>query len=45
VFADLNLFFEDKNFRPLPWAYPDYSHIDFIGFFTWIREILKKKLD
>lgn len=45
VYSDLNLLFEGKSFRPLPWAYPDYAHPDFIGFFNWARQfvLLKKE--
>jgi len=43
VFSDLNLQFENKSFRPLPWAYPDYAHSDFIQFFNWVRVFLLRK--
>lgn len=42
VYGDLNLQFENKTFRPLPWAYPDYAHPDFIQFFNWVRGFLKR---
>ena len=42
VFSDLNLQFENKIFKPRPWAYPDYSHPDFINFFTWVRGFLHR---
>lgn len=44
VYADLNLQFENKTMKPLPWAYPDYSHSDFILFFNWMRGFLHKKI-
>lgn len=43
VFSDLNLQFENKSFKPLPWAYPDYAHSDFIEFFNWVRVFLLRK--
>lgn len=43
VFSDLNLQFENKSFKPLPWTYPDYSHPDFIMFFNWVRGFLLRK--
>ncbi len=43
VYSDLNLQFENKTFHPLPWAYPDYSHPDFINFFNWVRGFLYRK--
>lgn len=44
VYADLNLQFEQKSMRSLPWTYPDYSHPDFIAFFNWLRAFLHKKI-
>lgn len=43
VYADLNLHFENKTMKPLPWAYPDYSHPDFLLFFNWLRGFLHRK--
>lgn len=43
VYADLNLQFENKTMKALPWAYPDYSHPDFIVFFNWMRGFLHRK--
>lgn len=43
VFCDLNLQFENKSFKPLPWTYPDYAHPDFIRFFNWVRGFLLRK--
>ena len=44
VYSDLNLKFENKSFRALPWAYPDYAHPDFIHFFNWVRGFLHRKI-
>lgn len=44
VYSDLNLQFENKSFRALPWAYPDYAHPDFIQFFNWVRGFLHRKI-
>lgn len=43
VFSDLNLKIENKSFKALPWAYPDYAHPDFIQFFNWSRNFLLRK--
>lgn len=44
VYSDLNLQFENKSFKALPWAYPDYAHPDFIKFFNWVRGFLHRKI-
>jgi hypothetical protein len=43
VYSDLNLVFESKSFKTLPWTYPDYAHPDFINFFNWVRGMLLRK--
>lgn len=44
VYADLNLQYENKSMRPLPWTYPDYAHPEFIQFFNWLRGFLHRKI-
>lgn len=41
VFANLELFFQDHEFKTFPWSYPDYSHPDIREFFRWSRSFLK----
>ncbi len=45
VYVDLNLIFEQNNFKALPWTYPDYQHPDFIEFFQFSRNLLLQKIN
>jgi hypothetical protein len=44
VYADLTYFYEDKTFKAFTWTYPDYSHVEFVDFFNYMRSILQKKI-
>jgi len=38
IFADLELVFMGKTFRPLEWTYPDYKKREYIVFFNSVRQ-------
>jgi len=38
VYADLTLIYQDSNFRPLPWSYPDYASPKTREIFKLIRK-------
>jgi len=44
IYADLELTFEDKTFRPLKWAYPDCKSGEYIDFFNLIRADYYKQI-
>jgi len=37
IYADLELCFSAKSFRPLDWTYPDYRTTEYIDFFNSVR--------
>ncbi len=45
VFCELELFYQEGRFNPLPYTYFDYRDDKFIAFFTQARLLLKKKLE
>jgi len=45
VYVDLNLIYEQNNFKSLAWTYPDYQHPDFIEFFLFARNLLLQKIN
>ena len=45
VFCELELFYQEGRFNPLPYTYFDYRDDHFLAFFTKARLLLKKKLD
>lgn len=45
VFCELELFYQDGKFNPLPYTYFDYRDDTFIRFFADARRLLKKRLD
>ena len=42
IFAEKNLIYEHKEFKPLSWTYPDYQEPKFLEFLTKVRETMKK---
>lgn len=44
VFANLELYFQDNEFKTFPWSYPDYSHPEIRDFFKWARMLLKNTI-
>lgn len=44
IFAEVTLFYKDKNFTPWPWTYPDYKTSSYRELFNEIRDIYKAKL-
>lgn len=38
IYADLELVYVKKGFRPLEWTYPDYRSKDYIDFFDSVRD-------
>ena len=38
IYAEVELTFENRTFRPLDWTYPDYRRTDYISFFNSVRE-------
>lgn len=45
VFCELELFYHDGRFNPLPYTYFDYRDDRFLKFFIQARTLLKKRLD
>lgn len=45
VFCELELFYQEGRFNPLPYTYFDYRDDQFLKFFTKARVLLKKRLD
>ncbi len=41
VFANLELFFQNNEWMPFPWSYPDYSHDEIREFLLWVRSFFK----
>ncbi|MCX5703892.1 MAG: DUF4416 family protein [Candidatus Omnitrophica bacterium] len=44
IFAEVTLFYQDKNFRPWDWTYPDYRTGEYIAIFNQIREIYAQQI-
>jgi hypothetical protein len=44
VFADLTYQYQDNEYQPLPWTYPDYNDKEKKEFFKWGRSFLSQKL-
>ena len=44
IFAEVTLFYKDKNFTAWPWTYPDYKTEAYISIFNTIRDIYKKDI-
>lgn len=44
VFAELELFYKESRFNPMPYTYNDYRDESFISIFSKARTILKKKI-
>ncbi len=42
IYAEITLIYEKKQFKPLPWTYPDYQEPNIIEFLTKVRETMKK---
>jgi len=45
IFAETTLMYTQKQWKPLPWTYPDYQSADYQQFLTQCREYLKTKRD
>ena len=43
IFAETTLMYTQKQWKPLPWTYPDYQSADYQKFLTQCREYLKAK--
>jgi hypothetical protein len=43
IFAETTLIYTQKQWKPLPWTYPDYQSIGYQIFLTQCREYLKAK--
>lgn len=44
IYADLELTFTKKSFRPLEWTYPDYRSDEYVRFFNEVRETYHNQL-
>ena len=44
IFAESTLFYQDGEFRPWPWTYPDYASKELASYFEKIREIYIKDI-
>jgi len=42
IYAEKTLIYEKKQFKPLPWTYPDYKDSKILEFLTKVRETMKK---
>ncbi len=38
IYADLTLIYQQGQYRPLPWSYPDYAHPDMRAFLLTVRQ-------
>jgi len=45
VFAETTLMYTQKQWKPMPWTYPDYQSVGYQKFLTQCREYLKSKRD
>jgi len=43
IFAETTLMYTQKQWKPLPWTYPDYQSTDYQQFLTQCREYLYRK--
>ena len=41
VYANLELFQNEDEFKVFPWTYPDYAHVEIRHFFNYCRNLLK----
>jgi hypothetical protein len=41
IFAEVTLFFQNDNYNPWPWTYPDYKTKEYMEIFKSIRQIYK----
>ena len=44
IYAEITLIYRDKNFRPLPWTYPDYRSEAYIDILRTIRGTYMRQL-
>ena len=44
IYGEVTLSYRDKNFRPLPWTYPDYKTDKYLEVFGQIRKIYLNQL-
>jgi hypothetical protein len=44
IYAECTLIAEGKDYRPLPWTYPDYRTLDALNFFKEAKAYLKKSI-
>lgn len=45
VYANLELFQNEEEFKIFPWTYPDYAHPEIRHFFNYCRNLLKNSLN
>ena len=45
IFAETTLMYTQKNWKPMPWTYPDYQSSGYQTFLTQCREYLKRLRD
>lgn len=45
IYAEVTLIYRDRDFRPLPWTYPDYRTKDYRDILRTIRETYMAQLD
>ncbi len=45
VYANLELYQNDNEYKTFPWSYPDYSHEDIRVFFNYCRNLLKNTIN
>jgi len=44
IYAEATLFYQDKNFQPWEWTYPDYKSAEYLSAFNEIRDIYAQQM-
>jgi len=44
IYAEITLFYQNKNFTPWEWTYPDYKSSDYIAIFNHIRALYAEQI-
>lgn len=44
IYAEVTLYYQEKDYRFFQWTYPDYRTENYLNFFRKIREIYKKQI-
>lgn len=44
IYAEVELFYQQKTYKAWPWTYPDYQFPHYIDFFLGVRKVYRKQL-